>query len=57
MNVMLVAVSQRTSEIGLLKALGSRNNDILLLFMVERPALSCRRTVRCCHSLWGRLAA
>ncbi len=40
MNVMLVAVSQRTSEIGLLKALGSRNNDILLLFMVEAGLLS-----------------
>ncbi len=40
MNVMLVAVSQRTSEIGLLKALGSREQDILLLFLIEAALLS-----------------
>lgn len=40
MNVMLVAVSQRTSEIGLLKALGSPGKQILLLFMVEALLLS-----------------
>jgi putative ABC transport system permease protein len=40
MNVMLVAVSQRTSEIGLLKALGARNRQILGLFLVEATCLS-----------------
>jgi putative ABC transport system permease protein len=40
MNVMLIAVSQRTSEIGLLKALGSPGRQILHLFLVEAALLS-----------------
>ena len=40
MNVMLVAVSQRTFEIGLLKALGCPRRDILRLFLVEAAMLS-----------------
>lgn len=40
MNVMLVAVSQRTAEIGLLKALGASRKAILLLFLVEALLLS-----------------
>jgi putative ABC transport system permease protein len=40
MNVMLVAVSQRTSEIGLLKALGSPAKQVLRLFLVEASLLS-----------------
>lgn len=35
MNVMLVAISQRTAEIGLLKAIGAPGRQILKLFMVE----------------------
>jgi putative ABC transport system permease protein len=40
MNVMLVAVSQRTSEIGLLKALGASRRSITALFMMEAALLS-----------------
>ena len=31
MNVMLVSISQRTNEIGLLKAVGSPNSQILII--------------------------
>ena len=40
MNVMLVSVSQRTAEIGLLKALGATGGRIRLLFLVEASMLS-----------------
>jgi putative ABC transport system permease protein len=40
MNVMLVAVAQRTSEIGLLKALGAPAQQILRLFLAEAALLS-----------------
>lgn len=40
MNVMLVAVSQRTSEIGLLKAIGAPASDIRRLFLAEAVWLS-----------------
>ena len=40
MNVMLIAVSQRTSEIGLLKALGASRHTILLLILIEALLLS-----------------
>ncbi len=40
MNVMLVAVSQRTQEIGLLKALGAKERQIVTLFLTEAVYLS-----------------
>ncbi len=40
MNVMLVAVSQRTREIGLLKALGAKQRQIIALFLTEAVFLS-----------------
>jgi putative ABC transport system permease protein len=40
MNVMLVAVSQRTAEIGLLKAVGARHRQIIALFLTEAACLS-----------------
>ena len=41
MNVMLVSVSERTAEIGLLKALGASRLQILTAFLVEAAILSC----------------
>ncbi|MBI1905560.1 MAG: ABC transporter permease [Rhodocyclales bacterium] len=40
MNVMLVAVTQRTPEIGLLKALGATGRNIRLAFLAEAAVLS-----------------
>ncbi len=40
MNVMLVAVSQRTAEVGLLKAIGARGRQITALFLAEAVLLS-----------------
>jgi putative ABC transport system permease protein len=40
MNIMLIAVKEKTKEIGLRKSVGAKNNDILIQFLIETVVIS-----------------
>jgi putative ABC transport system permease protein len=53
MNVMLVSVSERTREVGLLRALGARRRQVLTVFLAESALLSAAGGLLGLAAGWG----
>jgi putative ABC transport system permease protein len=53
MNVMLVSVSERTREVGLLRALGARRRQVLTVFLTESALLSAAGGLLGLAAGWG----
>lgn len=41
MNIMLISVTQRIREIGLRKAVGAKNKDVVVQFIIESTSIAC----------------
>jgi putative ABC transport system permease protein len=54
MNVMLVSVSERTREVGLLKAVGATNGQVIAVFLIEAAILA---TIGGCLGLFAGLGS
>jgi putative ABC transport system permease protein len=52
MNTMLMAVMERTHEIGVMKAIGAKNRNILTLFLLEAGVISLLGGVAGCMLGW-----
>ena len=56
-NTMYMSVLERTREIGIMKAIGARNNDILYIFLIESGLLGLVGGITgALIGLWGALA-
>ncbi len=53
MNIMLVSVMERTREIGILKALGMKNRQVLLIFLCEAAIIGFLGTLIGIGAGWG----